>query len=546
MRVLLATVVVAGVGASSGIDADLRMQISELEKLLSSQQEDIAILEADGHSLEEKFDSGRFARRLDDSNLTASIHGAYDADHRAYTQAENVAGALNSMWFILCGALVMFMQAGFAMVESGICRVKNVQNVLLKNMTDVCMGTFGWWLCGWAFAYSGPMEDDNGESLKQNRFMGYEEWLGHTFLSDIDSHGNIEPTNKMENWFFQWAFCSAAATIVSGGVMERCNFWAYSIYSFLMTAFIYPVVVAWTWGYGFLYEAGYMDFAGSGIVHMSGGVGALVGAIVAGPRKGRFDGLTTKLEIIFDCPASYCPHSQPTVVLGTFILWFGWYGFNCGSTLGMATAERGMMGAQVAMNTTLSAATGGLVVFLIRFAATKKYDIGGFCNGILAGLVSITAGCGNVECGSAVCIGFCGGLIFSLASAVLKLCKVDDPVDAFAVHGACGAWGTIAAGLFDWGIGAKHAHGWTGFDCIRDSSTNTCATDEGGRLVGANFLEVFVICLWVASLSAVIFIPLKAAGFLKPKDEILEDGFDARKHSPSKAYVIETVPSTVI
>merc|ERR1719453_325351 len=165
-----------------------------------------------------------------------------------------------------------------------------------------------------------------------------------------------------------------------------------------------------------------MDFAGSGIVHMTGGVGALIGAIAAGPRKGRFDDPDSD---------EFYAHSVPLVVLGTFILWFGWYGFNCGSTLGLSDATTGALAAQVAMNTTLAAATGGLSVFIVRFALTKKYDVTGFCSGILAGLVSITAPCGNVESGSAFGIGLIGGVIFVLTSKLLKKLKIDDPLDAF-------------------------------------------------------------------------------------------------------------------
>merc|ERR1719454_2411095 len=190
-----------------------------------------------------------------------------------------------------------------------------------------------------------------------------------------------------------------------------------------------------------LNEVGFTDFAGSGIVHLTGGMGALMGAIVVGPRKGRFDQGTSE--------DAFNPHSLPLVVLGTFILWFGWYGFNCGSTLGMSSTSTGALAAQVAMNTTLAAATGGISVFLIRYAIMKKYDVGGLCNGILAGLVSITAGCGNVESGSAVAIGLIGAFVYQGASMLLVKLKIDDPVDASPVHGACGIWGVLAAGLFD-------------------------------------------------------------------------------------------------
>ncbi|CAE8613471.1 unnamed protein product [Polarella glacialis] len=487
---------------------DVARRLADLERLISGQQEQLLAQKAQMDLLRSLAPLGR----LDGRKLQGS------------ESVESLQGAMNHMWLILCGALVMFMQAGFAMVESGCCRAKNVQNILLKNLTDVCVGTLGWWLCGWAFAYGGPMDDDG---FKQNRFMGSEGAMGKDFLIRDDATGQLQPTTNIVNWFFQWAFCSAAATIVSGGVAERVNFPGYCIFSFMMTAFIYPVCVGWTWGYGWLADVnsvGYMDFAGSGIVHMAGGVGALTGAIWAGPRKGRWEN-----------PEEFDPHSLPLIILGTFILWFGWYGFNCGSTLGMATIERGFMAAQVAMNTTIAAATGGLTVFILRFGITKKYDIGGFCNGILAGLVSITAGCGNVECGSAFVIALLGGLFYEAGSRLIKKLKIDDPVDAFAVHGVAGAWGVMAAALFDWGKDFDHYHGWSGFSCIT-AEDGSCKTGLGGEGVAANLAEVVAITAWVAVCSSLIFGPLRAVGWLRASDDVQDEGFDQAKHSPSKAY----------
>jgi len=308
-------------------------------------------------------------------------------------------------------------------------------------------------------------------------------------------------------------------------VAERVNFPGYCIFSLMMTAFVYPVVVAWTWGYGFLGANNYMDFAGSGVVHMCGGVGALVGAAIAGPRSGRFDN-----------PDAFQSHSLPLVVLGTFILWFGWYGFNCGSTLGLSDHGTGQLAAQVAMNTTLAAATGGLEVFLLRYAQLKKYDIGGFCNGILAGLVSITAPCGNVECGSAVAIALIGGLIYEGASMLMKKLKVDDPIDAFAVHGACGAWGTLAAALFDFGEGFDQYNAWSGFSC-NVGDDGSCAKDAWSGGFTINLGGVAAIAAWTAVMSALVFGPLRAAGMLRASDEVQEAGMDTVKHSPPKAYV---------
>ena len=189
-------------------------------------------------------------------------------------------------------------------------------------------------------------------------------------------------------------------------------------------------------------------------------------------------------------PEEFEPHNLPLVVLGTFALWFGWYGFNPGSTLTMKTGNDGALAAQVAMNTTLAAATGGITVFVLRYFITKKYDVGGLCNGILAGLVSITAGCGSMECGSAFATGLIGGFVYQGASMLLQKLKVDDPVDASPVHGFCGIWGCMAVALFDWGKGFDHYHGWSGWSCTPGSDGVSCKTGANGTGLGANVVMV--------------------------------------------------------
>jgi len=235
----------------------------------------------------------------------------------------------------------------------------------------------------------------------------------------------------------------------------------------------------------------------------------------------------------------------PLVVLGTFLLWFGWYGFNCGSTLGLHTAAQGMLAAQVAMNTTISAAAGGITVFLLRYAMIRRYDLGALCNGILAGLVSITAGCGNVESGSAFFIGIVGGCLYLSASTGLKTLRIDDPLDAFPVHGVCGAWGVLAAALFDWGKGFDHVHAWSGFDCMRDDSGD-CLKGAGGQLLAANIVEILAIVAWVVTCSTILFVSLRLLGFLRASDEAQDGGMDATKHSPDQAYSVDILaPSKV-
>jgi len=254
-----------------------------------------------------------------------------------------------------------------------------------------------------------------------------------------------------------------------------------------------------------------------------------------GARKGRFEKDTDQNE--------FAPHSLPLVVFGTFCLWFGWYGFNCGSTLGLHTAESGALAAQVATNTTISASVCGILVFSMRYGifwatmGRPLYDVGGLCNGILAGLVSITAGCGNVENGSAFVIGLVGAFIYQGTSMLLQKLKVDDPVDASAVHGACGIWGVLAAALFDWGNGFDHFHGWSGFHCMQVSATDTtCQKGIGGTALGVNIAMVLVICLWAGSLSTMAFALLKHSELLRIDNETESEGMDSKIHSPNKAY----------
>jgi len=397
--------------------------------------------------------------------------------------------------------LVMFMQAGFAILESGACREKNAAMVLMKNVLDACLGCLVWYLVGYGLAYGAP-EDPNV-------FIGVKNFAATDF----------EPPHHL-NWFFQWAFCATAATIVSGSVAERIEFSGYVIYASVMTGLIYPVVVWWTWsGNGWLTNLGYVDFAGSGIVHLTGGISALTGAAIIGPRKGRW---TSE-------PGDFDPHSMAMVVTGTFILWFGWYGFNCGSTLIMSDAAAANVGAKVAMNTTIAGSIGGLTVFASRYFRTKlkkgdkPYDLAAACNGILVGLVASCAGVDVVDPHGALLLGIFGGLAYELGSALVQKLGVDDPLDAFAVHGCGGMTGVIMGPLL-----------------------SAAGIADGGKQFGAHVVALFVISAWSGGLSAITFLILRSAGLLRISEAEEVGGCDMhlaqQYHSPPKAYDIPVAP----
>jgi Amt family ammonium transporter len=318
-------------------------------------------------------------------------------------------------------------------------------------------------------------------------------------------------------WFFQFTFCATGATIVSGSLAERAKLEGYCIFSFFMCLVIYPVVVHWTWGGGWLAAEGYNDFAGSGVVHLTGGITALYGAAILGARTGRFEGSS-------DDQAEYLPQSVLSIVLGTFILWFGWFGFNGGSTTALSggSAE---VAAHCCATTTLAAATGGVTSFLISSKAAGKFDIPAFANGILGGLVGITAGCSNVDMGAALLIGVVSGVILPLCCNLLVKLRIDDPISASPVHGFCGIWGLIATGLFDLDVGVFYG-GAVG-DCL-----------------GPNLLGALAICVWCAVLAIPLFIGLKVAGLLRASEAQELSGLDSKfVRSPSSAAAAAGVMS---
>lgn len=346
---------------------------------------------------------------------------------------EELQTNINIVWTCIAAFLVFFMQPGFAMVECGFTRAKNAVNILMKNLMDFSIGSIAFFLIGFGLMFG-----------KTNGLFG-------TTLFGLCG---VEPGADW-NWtflIFQTVFAATAATIVSGAMAERTKFVGYLIYSFFISLFIYPVFGSWAWGGlldggGWLENLGFLDFAGSSVVHSVGGWLALAGAIVLGPRIGKYgpDGK----------PKAILGHNIPLAALGVFILWFGWFGFNPGST----TAGDGSIG-YIAVTTNLSAAAAAIVAMAISWVVMKKPDASMALNGALAGLVSITAPCDGVTPIGAIIIGAVGGiLVFSSVLFIDRVLKVDDPVGAVSVHGVCGLWGTLATGLFNMESGLFYGGG---------------------------------------------------------------------------------------
>jgi len=328
------------------------------------------------------------------------------------------------LWTLIAAFMVFFMQLGFAMVETGFTRAKNAVNIIMKNLMDFSMGAIGYWAVGFALMFGATTTG----------FFGTEGF----FLSNWDMQDHW----TLAFWIFQTVFCATAATIVSGAMAERTNLKAYLLFSLVMTTIIYPIAGSWYWGSlfhgeGWIEAFGFIDFAGSTVVHSVGGWAALAGAIVVGPRIGKF---------AKDGSARAIPgHNIPLATIGVFILWFGWYGFNVGSETAADTALP-----LIAVNTTLAPAAGVLVALFTTVFLYKKFDAGMSLNGALAGLVGITAGCANVTPAYAVLIGAIAGCLVVFSVIFFDKIRVDDPVGAISVHGVCGVWGTLAAGLFNY------------------------------------------------------------------------------------------------
>lgn len=330
--------------------------------------------------------------------------------------------AINTVWVALCAALIFFMEAGFALLEAGFIRAKNTMSIIAKVIIDITFGGIGFFIVGFGIAYGAS----NG-------------WFAFDIgISTNDLGLGLTVSNKLF-WFIQLGFAIAAISIVSGALAERMKLWVYAILVFVFCAVLYPLVANWVWNpNGWLALRGFNDFAGSAAVHAMGGFAALAAAIVLGPRLGKYneDGSSNTIP----------GHNLPLAAVGAFILWFGWFGFNPGSSLG-AVGNWELIGS-VVVNTFLASAAGGIATMVYTYFAYKKIDITMVINGILAGLVSITAGCNVVGPGSAILIGLIAGVLVDVAVLFFDRLKVDDPVGAVAVHGINGLFGTIAVGFF--------------------------------------------------------------------------------------------------
>ncbi len=337
--------------------------------------------------------------------------------------ADLVQTHLDYVWTLVAAALVFFMQAGFAMVEAGFTRAKNAVNIMMKNLMDFSMGSLIYWAVGFGLMFG----------VSGTGFFGTTGF----FLSDFKIGG--DPW-VLAFWMFQAVFAATAATIVSGAMAERTRFSGYLLYSVFISGLIYPVFGSWAWGSlfnggGWLENLGFIDFAGSTVVHSVGGWAALAGAMVLGPRIGKY-GRDGKVKPILG-------HNIPLAAIGVFILWLGWFGFNPGST----TAGSKDI-AMIFVNTNLAAAAGSVLAMTMSWIKFGKPEVGMSLNGALAGLVGITAGCATVSPVSAVMIGAVAGVIVVFSVLFFDRIRIDDPVGAISVHGVCGAWGTLAAGLF--------------------------------------------------------------------------------------------------
>ncbi|MCA8866312.1 MULTISPECIES: ammonium transporter [unclassified Halomonas] len=390
--------------------------------------------------------------------------------------------ALDTFYFLICGVLVMWMAAGFSMLEAGLVRSKNTAEILTKNIALFAIACTMYLLVGYYIMYSSSA----GGFLPNLGFL-----IGaENSVDAVTAGGDDAPYYSMRSdFFFQVVFVATAMSIVSGAVAERMKLWAFLAFAVVMTAFIYPVSGYWTWGGGWLSEVGYSDYAGSGIVHLAGAAAALAGVIVLGPRKGKYG----KDGSIHAIPGA----NMPLATLGTFILWMGWFGFNGGSELKLAAVDSANNVAQVFVNTNAAAAGGVIAALILAKLWFRKADLTMALNGALAGLVAITADPLSPTALSATIIGAIGGIIVVAAIVTLDKVKLDDPVGAISVHGVVGIWGVLAVPL-----------------------------NNDGASFGAQIIGIVGIFAWVFLASLVVWLILKAIMGIRVSEEEEYEGVD--------------------
>lgn len=416
--------------------------------------------------------------------------------------------SVNTIWVLLGATLVFFMQAGFSLCEAGFTRAKNTGNILMKNLMDFCIGTPVFWLIGFGLMFGG----------------------GSALLGGLDpfiqgDYSEVLPAG-VPLWafvIFQTVFCATAATIVSGAMAERTKFSAYCLYSLAISLLIYPISGHWIWGGGWLSELGFHDFAGSTAVHMVGGLCAMIGAAILGPRIGKYDKKGK--------PKAILGHNLTAAALGVFILWFCWFGFNGASTVGMDSDALVETAGRVFFNTNLAAALACCTTLCFTWIRYKKPDVSMTFNAALAGLVGITAGCDAVAPLGAAIIGIvCGFLVVLAVEFFDKIAKIDDPVGAVSVHFVCGAAGTIMTGLFATGV-----------------TTETGLFYGGGfHFLGIQILGVLAVAVYVAIMITIVFLLIKKTIGLRAdaEDEIM--GLDISEHGLLTAYAgFATIPDQV-
>ena len=394
-----------------------------------------------------------------------------------------------SVWYLLGAVLVFFMQCGFAMVETGFTRAKNAGNIIMKNLMDFCIGTVVFFVLGYGIMNS------------ENYFFGL---IGRPEYQMFTDFANFD----WSNFFFQLVFCATAATIVSGAMAERTKFSTYCIYSAVISAIVYPIEAGWVWNSaGWLAKLGYVDFAGSSVIHMVGGIASVIGAAMLGPRIGKYTKGKDGKVVVNAFPG----HSLTLGALGCFILWFAWYGFN-----GAAASDPAQL-AQILGTTTIAPAVATFACMLFTWIRNGAPDVSMCLNASLAGLVGITAGCANVDAVGATIIGLVDGiLVVIVVEFIDQKLKIDDPVGAVAVHGCNGLWGTVAVGLFDYNNGVFYGGGF--------------------HQLGVQVLGVVCIAAYTAVAMTIVFTILKHTIGLRVSAEEEIMGLDIAEHDLASAY----------